>query len=54
MVSGDRISFGEINSRIVVGVPFLRVLLVAMVGWWDRQQQAALAYLIEENRIQRG
>ena len=53
-VSGDRILFGEINSRIVVDVPFLRALFVAMVGWWDRQQQAALAYLIEKNRILRG
>jgi len=28
---------------------FLRVLLTALVGWLDRQQQQALAYLIEEN-----
>jgi hypothetical protein len=37
----------------VVDVPSLRVLLAALVGWLDRQQQEALAYLIEENRILR-
>jgi transposase InsO family protein len=29
----------------------LRVLLAALVGWLDQRQQAAVAYLIEENRI---
>jgi putative transposase len=38
----------------VVDVPFLRVLLAALVGWLDRQQQEALAYLLEENRVLRG
>ena len=33
---------------------FLRVALAALVGWLDRQQQAAGAYLLEENRILRG
>ena len=37
----------------MVDVFFLRVLLAALVGWLDRQQQEALAYLIEENRILR-
>jgi putative transposase len=31
----------------------LRLLLVVLVGWLDQRQQAALAYLIEENRILR-
>ena len=44
----------EIDSPAVVDVLFLRVLLAALVGWLDRQQQEALAYLIEENRILRG
>jgi hypothetical protein len=35
-------------------VVFLRVLLSALVGWLEREQQEALAYLIEENRILRG
>jgi putative transposase len=35
----------------VVDVFSLRFLLVALVGWLDRQPQEALAYLIEENRI---
>ena len=39
---------------LVVDVPFLRVLLAALVGWLDRQQQEALAYLLEENRVLRG
>jgi hypothetical protein len=38
----------------VVDVLFLRVLLAVLVDWLDRQQQEALAYLIEENRILRG
>jgi hypothetical protein len=38
----------------VVDVPFLRFALAALVGWLDRQQPEALAYLIEENRILRG
>jgi hypothetical protein len=37
----------------VVDVFSLRVLLAALVGWLDRQQQEALASLIEENRILR-
>jgi hypothetical protein len=32
----------------------LRLLLAALIGWLDRRQQDALAYLIEENRILRG
>ena len=32
----------------------LRLLLVGLVGWRDQRQQAAVAYLIEENRILRG
>jgi putative transposase len=38
----------------VVDVLFLRVLLAVLVDWLDRQQQEALTYLIEENRILRG
>jgi hypothetical protein len=38
----------------VVDVFSPRFLLAALVGWLDRQQQEALAYLIEENRILRG
>jgi transposase len=32
----------------------LRLLLAALGGWFDRRQQDAVAYLIEENRILRG
>ena len=32
----------------------VRLLLAALVGWLDRRQQDAVAYLIEENRILRG
>lgn len=38
----------------MVDVFSLRFLVAALVGWLDRQQQEALAYLIEENRILRG
>jgi transposase len=31
----------------------VRLLLAALVGWFDRRQQDAMAYLIEENRILR-
>jgi putative transposase len=31
----------------------LRLVLAALVGWLDQRQQAAVAYLIEENRILR-
>ena len=37
----------------MVDVVCLRVLLAALVGWLDRQQQEAVAYLIEENRVLR-
>jgi transposase len=30
------------------------MLLMALVGWLDRRQQDAMAYLVEENRILRG
>jgi len=33
---------------------FFKMLLAALAGWLDQWQQDALAYLIEENRIQRG
>ena len=29
------------------------MLLAALIGWLDRRQQDAVAYLIEENRILR-
>ena len=29
----------------------LRLILTALAGWWSDQRQAAVAYLIEENRI---
>jgi transposase InsO family protein len=32
----------------------LRLLLAALPGWLDQRQQAAVAYLIEENRVLRG
>ena len=31
----------------------LRFVLMAVAGWWSDQRQAAMAYLIEENRILR-
>jgi hypothetical protein len=30
------------------------MFLAALAGWLDQRQQAAVAYLIEENRILRG
>ena len=33
--------------------PSLRLLLATLVGWLDRRQQDAVAYLIQENRILR-
>jgi hypothetical protein len=37
----------------VIDVSVLRLLLLALTGWLDRQEREALAYLIEENRILR-
>jgi transposase InsO family protein len=37
----------------VIDVSVLRLLLLAITGWLDRQEREALAYLIEENRILR-
>jgi len=31
----------------------LQMWLVVLIGWWDRQEREALAYLVEENRILR-
>ena len=47
-------SVGDIDSLAVVDALSLRMLLAALVGWLDQQQQEAVAYLIEENRILRG
>jgi hypothetical protein len=38
----------------VVDAFAFRMLLDALVGWLDQRQQDTVAYLIEENRIQRG
>ena len=38
---------------MIDAVSFL-LLLAALMGWLDQRQQAAVAYLIEENRIMRG
>ena len=45
---------GGIDSRAVLDAFSFRMLLAALVGWLDRRQQDAVAYLIEENRILRG
>jgi transposase InsO family protein len=37
----------------VIDVSVLRLLLLAITGWLERQEREALAYLIEENRILR-
>jgi len=31
----------------------LQMWLAVLIGWWDRQEREALAYLIEENRVLR-
>jgi transposase InsO family protein len=38
----------------VLDALFFRMLLAALVGWLDQRPQAAVAYLVEENRILRG
>jgi len=37
----------------VIDMSALQMWLVVLIGWWDRQEREALAYLIEENRILR-
>ena len=31
----------------------LQMWLTVVIGWWDRQEREALAYLIEQNRVLR-
>jgi hypothetical protein len=38
----------------VIDAVSFRLLPAVLVGWLDQRQQAAVAYLIEENRIMRG
>ena len=38
----------------MIDVASARLFLTALAGWFNRQQQEAVAYLIEENRILRG
>jgi hypothetical protein len=35
----------------VIDVPVVRLLLLTIARWRDRQEREALAYLIEENRL---
>ena len=51
---GPEIGSGRIDSLAVLDALFFRMLLAALVGWLDQRQQAAVAYLVEENRILRG
>jgi hypothetical protein len=37
----------------VIDVSALRLLLLAIIGWLDRREREALAYLLEENRLLR-
>src|SRR5438067_6553382 len=38
---------------LVIDVSVLRLLLLTIIGWLDRREREALAYLIEENRLLR-
>lgn len=51
---GPEIGLGSIDFPAVLDTLFFRMLLAALVGWLDQRQQAAVAYLVEENRILRG
>jgi hypothetical protein len=37
----------------VIDMSVLRMWLAVLIGWLDRQEREALAYLIEENRVLR-
>jgi hypothetical protein len=37
----------------VVDAAALRLFVMAVAGWWAEQQQASVAYLVQENRILR-
>ena len=37
----------------MIEVSVLRLLLVTIIGWLDRREREALAYLTEENRLLR-
>jgi hypothetical protein len=36
-----------------VDVAAVRLFVMVVAGWWSDQQQEAVAYLVEENRILR-
>jgi putative transposase len=38
---------------LVIDVSVLQLLLLAVIGWLDRREREAMAYLIEENRVLR-
>ena len=37
----------------MIDVSVLRLLLLAVIGWLDRREREAMAYLLEENRLLR-
>ena len=39
--------------RFVIDLPALQMVSRVLIGWLDRREQEAVAYLIEENRLLR-
>jgi hypothetical protein len=48
-----RFQGSEVSSRPVIDVSALRLWLLTVTSWLDRQEREILAYLIEENRVLR-
>ena len=44
----------NIGPDPVAGYRALRMLLITFAGWLNREQADAIAYLVEENRVERG
>src|SRR5207244_2439531 len=44
----------EIDSASVIDISALQMWFAVLIGWLDRHEREALAYLIEENRVLRG
>ncbi len=37
----------------MIDLSALQIWFAVLIGWWDRQERDALAYLMEENRVLR-
>ena len=53
MLSETSVSRRDVSSCPVIDVSALRMWLLIVTSWLDRQEREILAYLVEENRVLR-